>query len=53
MVEILTTEAAWFDGNPVEPGTVVSVSEADAAYLVGIGRATRVEAQEAEKGQGE
>ncbi len=52
MVEILTTEAAWFEGNPVEPGTVVSVSEADAAYLVGIGRATRVEAGEAEEGQG-
>lgn len=41
-MEIITTTPAWFDGAPVDSGTVVDVPEADAAYLIGIGRAEHV-----------
>jgi len=42
MSEVTTTKPIWFEGKPIDPGTVIDLPEVDAIYLVGIGRAVRV-----------
>jgi len=42
MTEVKTLRPLWHHGKPVEAGEVILLPDADAAYLVGIGRVERV-----------
>jgi hypothetical protein len=50
MTEIKTLKPMWADGKIVEPGHVLSLPDADAAYLISIQRAERVTADAPPKG---
>lgn len=43
-MEIIVTTAFMAHGNRVEPGDVIDLPEADAAYVIGLGRAEKVTA---------
>lgn len=42
MTEVKTLRPLWHHGKPVEAGEVILLPDANAAYLVGIGRVERV-----------
>lgn len=49
MVEIKIIKAMLYGGKVVEPGEVIALGEADAAYCVSIGRAEFIEAAKPKK----
>ena len=38
VVECVVIEPSWYNGSPVEPGAIISLSRSDADYLCSIGR---------------
>ncbi len=48
-IECITLSPAWYEGRPVDPGTLIVLSESEAAYAESIGRVVRVPEPEPEE----